>query len=79
MRGPHILQIVDLVDPDLEIPGLHDAEEITGIMLEFVACDDVVHQGGAHDGGVVGGELLDREGWDGAGGGAEVYDLRLGK
>lgn len=45
MRSPHILQIINLMDADLQLPGLHDAEEIAGVVLEFLARHDVVHEG----------------------------------
>ena len=43
MRSLHILQIIYLMDPDLQVTRLHDPEEIASIMLELLAGDDVVH------------------------------------
>lgn len=67
MGGDGVAQGVDLVDLDLELAGLDQVEDTMGIELQLLARHDVLHQGRAHDGDVLGREAGDVEGWDGTG------------
>lgn len=54
MRALHILQPIHLMDPNPQLPLLHNPEQIPRVMLEFLARHDVVHESRAHDARVVG-------------------------
>lgn len=67
MRRDGLFQGVDLVDLNIELAGLDEVEDAVGVELELLARDNVLHQGGAHDGDVLGRQARDVEGWDGPG------------
>ena len=77
MRLLGVLQVVDLVDSDIELSALDQIKGGMRVVLQLLACHDVLHHRCSHDGGVLQREASDVDGWDGTGCASPVDDWSI--
>lgn len=65
MRCDGLAERIDLVDLDIELPGLDQIQHTIGVELQLLARDNILHERRAHDGDVLRREFGDVERRDG--------------